>query len=346
MAKNKWILIGYPNQFYTKQLNLAALNVETEEHIWIFDEKLNELTKDVFGVVGITKIHNKFLIAYQSDPAIFIFLNQNFSYKSHYISKKIIDTHSISYHQGEILVSSTGNDSIYRLHLNEDFEIKYEEKIWTLNEKADRKLNNDLFHVNSICHFNNNKFISCFGHTPSVKNTKGILFGKIINIDNNEIINKNLIQPHTLTRVDNDLFYCESGTGLIHSMSGIKIKVGGYLRGLTYDDKFLYVGCSGQRIKSKSTKKVNTNSKEGEEDSKIVVLDRNDFKKIKTIELGTYGNEIYDLIFLGSFDKGKFSEQNKSLQITELKKTIFNQINNNKNNTQKTISDLLKKYRN
>lgn len=321
LTKDNWILIGYVNQFYSAQLNLAALNTETNEHIWIFNKTISKITEHGHGVAGIKKIENKYLIAYQSRPVVFVFLNEDFSFLSSFSTKDIDDIHSISYFNKEIYVASTGNDSVFQLITDNNYNIVSVKKVWR-HEKSNLKENSDQLHVNSICHFKNSLYISCFGHSPGEKYDKDNKKGHIIDIKSNKVIYKDVGQPHSLNLVDNNLCFLESAEGVLHFIDGPKINIGEYLRGMSTMNNEIYIGISGKRIKSKSKNTLNFKLTSKEEKAEIVVLDKNTLNVKKNIQLGTYGNEIYDIIPLLNFNPNKFREKNKSIQIQLLKEKI------------------------
>ncbi|MFL2571430.1 MAG: DUF4915 domain-containing protein [Parvicellaceae bacterium] len=321
MKENNWILIGYVNQFYTKQLNLAALSLETEEHLWIYNKKINQITQHAHGVAGIKKIEKKYLIAYQSRPVVFVFLNEDFTFHSSFSTRKIDDVHSISYSKEGIYVTSTGNDSVFKLLTDSNFNIISVKRIWR-HQLSNPKKDSDQLHVNSICNYKNSLYISCFGHSPSEKHDKTNKKGHIIELNSNKVIYNNVGQPHTLNKVDNKLCFLESSEGTLHFIDGKKVNINGYLRGMSTLKNEICIGVSGKRIKSKSKKSLNFKLTNKEEKAEIVVLDKNTLKVKKNIQLGTYGNEIYDIIPLLNFNPNKFRKKNESIQIQLLKDKI------------------------
>jgi hypothetical protein len=107
-----------------------------------------------------------------------------------------------------------------------------------------------------------------------------------------------------LTEIDGSLFFLESKTGNVHRISKtgkdeIILQLRSYLRGLTHDRKYLYIGGSARRKKSRSKGTLNV-PETPDPDLARSLMFRVDKATLtwEMRDLTVFGLEIYDLLVL------------------------------------------------
>lgn len=296
---DNYLLVGFVNQYFTPSLNLGLLNLNTEKFLWITNNKIAELTSDTYGVNGIVKYREKYIVGYQSGPTLFVIYNKDFSIANSFRIKHVSNQHSFCVYQGKLLTVSTGFDEIVELCLDEKYNLVGYSSFWK-HPKNSKK--SDLFHINSIASKKDNIYITCFGTPPFEKGDIKRISGKVINIVTDQIIVENLYHPHSSIFIDENFMACESGTEMIFDLQK-KYFIGGYTRGIAFSENNLYVGSSGKRLRSRSQGTFNVGWGETILDSRsfINIVSREGNHVEKKIDLSQYGNEIYELLYLKDF---------------------------------------------
>lgn len=280
--------------------NLGLLNVASGEL------NILKLPKEIpaTGITGLT-ISSQYIFlglqhsdgginASQSPPGLLVFDRDNFKLLSWYRLQLVKDVHSMLLMRDEktLLIVSTGTDDIIELVLNGSNVIS--EKVFLHLGNGER---HDNLHVNSICEWQNEIYVSGFGPKEEGGDWSSARNGFVMNLVKGDIIVEGLEHPHSLTVIDGKLTFCESRKKALRIVGREYTNTfPGYTRGLCADRNKMYVGTSKHRKKSKSTgKKVNT----GDQQSlgcTLSIVSKNDLSIEKTIDLNNYAFEIYDLL--------------------------------------------------
>jgi len=294
------ILISFCNLPGNYGNNLLLIDLETG--------KTRYLLKNVSGFTGLTQDDEYFYALSQTSPTK-IYIIEKFSGKVMLDQdlREVIDPHSLAVSGNFIYIVSTGNDQVLKYKFDRSKKRLFFQKIFWWPEDSDKI--SDTHHLNSISVFKDHIYISAFGPKKSEKwdSANG---GYVFNITENKKEIENIYQPHSMFIKNNifskkNIYYCESSTKSIrkNNRTIIRLKKGGYTRGLYLEDKFLFLGTSGGRKKSKSTNLENNFADPGfsEEDCRLLVYKKNMFNKFtltKSFDFLPNHKEIYDIIVL------------------------------------------------
>lgn len=218
------------------------------------------------------------------------------------------DPHSIVFHDGYAYIVSTGANAVVRLPFDGDV-FGAEEEYWTWSGVES---NRDAVHLNGLALDGKRLIASCFGARSESGKWTGN--GQVFYLDTGEIVCCGLLQPHTPLVVGDELYFAESGRGLLHSYrrscGGWSeqwiSEVGGYPRGVARAGGRLFVGVSESRKYSRSTK---TPLAEGSKSSAYVLslsLEGTDPQLLQ--DLNGVGREVYDILpIMGDFNSAPLS---------------------------------------
>jgi hypothetical protein len=198
------------------------------------------------------------------------------------------DAHNILVDDGGIYCVSTGNNKIFHYdHFgNQQQEISFPGS-------------GDAWHINCLLKLENELYCTAFGvfnnhrEWSSVDSSKS---GIIYNINKREILKDNLHGPHNPYFLDQKWIVCNSIAREIviyEKTETLRVNCGGFTRGLTHDNDFIYVGVSGDRKNA------------GNGYSKIVIIDRTKYEIVDQVIVPF--SEIYDIILISD-------EQAKSIR--------------------------------
>jgi hypothetical protein len=265
-------------------------------------------SKDIVGITGIVKTESNWIMVCQNKDQSngVAFLDLGFNLEGYFPLRKVKDAHSILFLNDCLYVVSSGDNSIYKCKIN--YPTKISEELYYCFDKNE----GDNIHLNSITlHHsgvikNHESFLLTFFGEKNI-NQEGISTwrdnvtnGELVSIIfNNTIIEKysvkkNLSHPHTAKIVDTWwLSYCESYEGTF-VIGDKQISLGGYTRGMAYDDSYYYVGISESRNVSKSTgedvEKIHPDFK-----AAICIISRDSFELVKRFDVSDKLKEIYDI---------------------------------------------------
>ncbi|NQV01549.1 MAG: hypothetical protein HQ542_02805 [Bacteroidia bacterium] len=156
--------------------------------------------------------------------------------------------HGIAYcpNRDLIFVSLSGRDTI-GIYDGKDFKLVDEIKLsgkWDKTAIAQH-------HVNDLFVYNNSLYISMFSLSGNWK--VGVYDGGILEYDIDSLarigpVVTGLWLPHTPVVIKGNLMYCDSMRGTVVGNSGKRLaSFNGFVRGITYDDEFFYIGQSMHR---------------------------------------------------------------------------------------------------
>lgn len=255
----------------------------------IFDNLLISAPNDNGGLFFIG---NNSIIKIDSKPSTGIFSDQSIlargvqpskfqSFFKKPINKKsnsFKDIHSILHAKNYFYLVATHGNQILKL----DKSAKIINK-WKYTGE------NDSYHMNSICLFNNRIIFSAFGDFRKHREYKNGTFekGYVQDLLSGKKLITGLSQPHSLYSFDNKLYLANSEEGSIrvynNSFDLVRSKfLNGYTRGIYIRNNILYVGISASR-----------NIKNSYNKAKLYAVDLHTFKVKKTLNFDS--SEIYDI---------------------------------------------------
>ena len=134
------------------------------------------------------------------------------------------------------------------------------EHLWTVHYSSKGL---DCHHLNDITIHNDKAYVSYFSHSGNWRS--GIFDGGITeyDLDNMEAkgvpIVTNLWKPHSITDIDGDLSFVDSMRGDLYiTTQRIEAKFQGFIRGLTQDESYIYVGQSENKYMTEKFGRGNT----------------------------------------------------------------------------------------
>ena len=260
---NTNVLISSPNN--------GGLSILTNGKITYIDD---------INTVGLCFYKNKLFRCIQSEPLILIVYEENKTIK--YIYQEIKDVHDVLCYQDTMFIVSTGTNEIFEISLS-NYKIIKSHKY--LGE-------GDAWHLNCLCIKDDSLLVSAFCNFSNHYSYKGKTKtnGFLIDLKTSNIVLDNLSQPHSPIMIDNLLYVCNSEeksliikdleTNILQT-----IQFENYTRGITYDEKYIYVGLSSSRNIPQSSKF-----------STLLVLDKKDLKEINRFNINY--DEIYSICIL------------------------------------------------
>jgi GT2 family glycosyltransferase len=294
-------MISFCNVF-PRGLSLGIFDFDTADFKWV-DLSSIDVEEKIAGVTGLCFYKNRstrYCFSTQSENAIsaLVTLDKDFNLDKIYRLSETHDAHSLVPFEDGLLITHTRGNRINRIQLGGDYDANLcESEYWRY---SDEQIDN--VHVNSVAVVDNEVYVSLFGTKPK-EGWKYARSGKIINISSNRVVCDNQFHPHSLLDIDGTLYWLESGTGKVFRYTeteGLEVvmKLPGYLRGITYDDKNFYIASSAARQQSRSTGTLNVApSNPDDMHSWIYRISREDLK-VERRELTFFGAEIFDLVLL------------------------------------------------
>jgi hypothetical protein len=206
------------------------------------------------GVTGACRYNNGWAFLVQNNikrsmsgkPVRLIIISNELKVTDTINLSNVFDPHSMVQFEDGLVIVSTGHDQLIK------FDARGVESVY----RSFSQSNDGSLHVNSVSLLSQGLSVSTFGLSGGLlKNTARN--GYIQCLSNNETIRGGLYHPHSLQSAGKDIWVCESGKGQVLCNGEVVIKVDkGYVRGLSvYGDRYLVVGVSRQRKKSKSLRR-------------------------------------------------------------------------------------------
>jgi len=293
-AKNSTkILVSFCNVF-PRGLALGIFDFQNNNFQWI---DISGIKDKLRGVTGTSYFNDQYFILTQNEQegtSGFSVLNKDFNLEHSFTLQNTKDAHFLIPFENGFLVTDTKRNRINKITFSKTKKLE-ETEFWKYNDDTI-----DTVHINSIAHTDNRIFVALFDKKPEYGTWRDAKSGKIIEIISNKIIFQNLYHPHSLITIDDELYCLESGTGLVHKFSKndqheVILDLKGYLRGITFDENFFYIGASAHRRKSRSrgTPNAPISSKTDDIHSWIYRIDRKTLEYEKK-DLTFFGSEIFD----------------------------------------------------
>jgi Domain of unknown function (DUF4915) len=210
----------------------------------------------------------------------------------------VIDVHSLWVAREKLYVVSTGTDEVIELHMR-GAEVTSERVFWRPISEGPRA---DVHHLNAIYSWRGDMLVSGIGQNPG-EDWGLARDGFVFNITRGEKLASGLHHPHSLMAIDDTIAYCESKKMVVRITGRAYIQhLPGYTRGLCRIGQKLFVGTSLERRVSKSTGKRKITWVPGGRCT-VSRLSVNSFEVEDTIDLTTYGDEIYDMLPIEGTEK-------------------------------------------
>lgn len=237
-----------------------------------------ELTLPGLGANGLSKCGSQLYVALQSGYLATLDL-ASFGVLTLYPFRKVNDAHSILAEGSRVWILSTGTDTVYELWRQGALYV--EKESWRPDPDSTYA---DWNHVNSVARWKGSIYVSAFGeknHPSWWYSTKGF----IKEVPSGVAVAEGLYQPHSLTVVGEDLFFCESSLSIVRDLANTRsLKLDSYTRGLCIANGSLYV----------ATSKWRTSPDEGR--CAIHQIDLETFKVKRELDLSPVADEIYDIL--------------------------------------------------
>ncbi|WP_206956678.1 tetratricopeptide repeat protein [Trinickia acidisoli] len=232
---------------------LAKLDVDSERLEWI-DLAHPDFLID--GAMGISRYRDGYVVVFHATrdarPVNCIGeFDGMLSLKRLAPLPSVHDGHSVIEHDGALLVVSSGTNQVIRVDWPDGAAPR--ERVFFEIDPGD-----DTLHMNSLQTFDGKLFLSMFGNRGS-SSWRDAANGRVVRLDDGVTVAEGLHHPHGLFVDDGSLLCLASATGDIRRVGGAargaSAKLEGYLRGIASDARFVYVGTSRLRNRSKSTGK-------------------------------------------------------------------------------------------
>lgn len=208
---------------------------------------------------------------------------------------EINDGHSVVRLGDEIIVVSTETDEIWAYPIK-GTKIGPGRLFWTPTGSGE-----DVHHVNSVAIADGDLLCSAFGPKDgdswyTARN------GYIRNLTTDSILIDGLLQPHSATWHEGELYYCNSLEGSVNRGEDVVVYLAGYSRGLAFADGLMYTGTSLSRRPADASSGANlfTNPiDEGVLHGQCALVQMTEHGTNRTeVAMPPFGNEIYDILVL------------------------------------------------
>jgi len=265
-----------------------------------------EYGDDYSGATGICVSNGVYYVAVnnaKADLCEILTIDHELNIVGRFPMQTVSDPHSMIYHDGGLLITSTGNDAVMMVTIDMPAGKVKERCFWKYNDG-----DTDSVHINSVCELGGHIYLSMFGEKSGRRwdHNQGYNLGngKIVDITSGDIIHDGLRHPHSLKAYDGRLVFGESQTGrILESWEGsggwisrVVAEIPGYVRGLAYSSHCIYIASSARRGISKSTGEIirELPGNQSATDCRIYQCDLNT-NEIISRDLSLFGREIYDI---------------------------------------------------
>jgi hypothetical protein len=273
---------------------LAKLDVDSERLEWV-DLMHPELS--IHGAMGLCRYRSGYIAVFHAtcDSRQVSCIGQfdaALSLKRLAPLALVHDAHSIIEHEGALLVVSSGTNQV--IHLDWPDDAPPHERVFFEIDPG-----SDTLHMNSLQAFGGKLFLSMFGNRGG-SSWRDAANGRVVRLADGATVADGLHHPHGLFVDEGALSCLASATGEIRQVAGspreARPKLEGYLRGIAADDRFVYVGTSRLRNRSKSTgNKQDTPLVETGVGCGLHLVDKASGTS-RWLDLSPFASEIYDVL--------------------------------------------------
>ena len=289
------LLVSFCN---TPKYCLGLLDLDTDTFIWATP---HSGVPHPLGVTGLTKFKDKYVAAVKvkhNEYALIAYNKYGNSDGVLYLVSLAKDLHAITTFENSLIINDTGNDRILQLFVDDDWSQYYYKQIDMPDQVS--KLG-DVRHINSIIGHKGKLYASMFGLSEGGIGWVNGMNGSVVDVLNKKTIYEGLQHPHSAHVVDEDIFWLESATSKVYKHTKNETEVfaelPGYLRGMTHDDKYLYIAASASRRVSKSKGTLNEIQPMEKYQSWIHILDRKTGNLIVSRNITLLGFEIFEVLY-------------------------------------------------
>jgi hypothetical protein len=296
------LLISFCNTF-PQGFPLAVYDFASGEFAWL---PAHGPDQPIGGASGVCWGNGEYYALFQHRvpgwPSTLIVYGPDLNVRAAIRLQRVQDGHSLIWHDGELLVVSTGTNELIRVSVDVAAGTAREESLWALGDER-----RDCDHVNSVAWWQGRLCAGLHGPRQGGESSFEPPAGRIIDVASQETLWERLLHPHSLLAVDGTLYFAESARGRLWSLQSkegsyyaepIK-ELSGYLRGIAIDGKHLFVASSSQRLTSKS-KGTLMKPPHNLLEPTHCVLYRMDLVngQVEHRDLTPFGREIYDVVLL------------------------------------------------
>lgn len=287
----------------------------------------DQLQKDGMGSAGICSTPFGYAVGFRKNDnrsGIYLF-DHELSLLATYHCKDVVAIHSMIWCETALYVVSTLSDAVYKLSFDRLNRITDETLLWAVDNDFPQTgvaAHEERHHINSITLYDKRLAVSLFGepgwkHSQSTEQTPQ---GKVVFIDNNEIVMDSLDHPHSIQVLDGRLVVCEAMRGRVLLQSGAARELRGYLRGLTADETYIYVAASALRGGGFSLGYPfqGPHCSSSSVTCEIFVLERSSLNPVHRRQVRIHGPEIYDLLVPTMPISQSALKENSHLRVMEL----------------------------
>ncbi len=295
--------MSFVNQYFSTRHTLAVFDDVSGNAEWIFTPNLPWEQK---GCTGLCSDGQNIYVCYQ-DAGLVTF-DRHLGIKHIYSLQLAKEPHSVQYHGRALYVVSTGSNSIVRCDLGHDGDVIDERVYWTMPGAT--KTEGDVFHLNSLTFDGNGRAGATLFGRKTDGSWQNANQGCLIALDDvDEPIFSNLRNPHTAFASSAGLVFAESGAGRLIREDGVKVDLGGYVRGIAEHDGVLIAASNTRRKISHSLGKwQRTGSLEdGDNDLILHFLDPATLHVTQSRSIRALGLEIFDLLVVDAPDLPRYS---------------------------------------
>lgn len=241
------LLVSFCNQYGdSTHSNLVRIDTETKD---VFEVPISVPN---MGIHGLATDGTMLVAVFRSDnPGVVLLDAKTWEEIGAFHLKELADPHGVAVLNSQFIITSTGNDQVISYKFGPDRKtVEYLGNRWSPDGSEGTI---DTHHINSISAYDGNLFISAFGHK------EGELWstaenGYVYNISQGKIVLDSIYHPHSLSVTQQGIFYCDSSRRrVMREKKVMATQEAGYTRGLAVAERFIAVGSSNGRTKSKST---------------------------------------------------------------------------------------------
>ncbi|WP_206956680.1 DUF4915 domain-containing protein [Trinickia acidisoli] len=282
---------------------LAQFNTDTEAFDWI---DVGDPVLKIYGAMGICRHNTRYFVVFQARRegkhlSCLGELDAKLRLTRLAALRRVKDGHSIVAHDNALLIVSSGTNQVIRVVWPQGGEPK-ESVFFEIAPGA------DTLHMNALQAYHGKLYLSMFGPRGDGL-WRDASDGRVIRLDDGAVVTQGLYHPHALF-VDNDALLCVSsmksriyrvdgdGSGRAEDEPTALPALDGYLRGAATDDRYIYVGTSTGRTRSRATGAiVGMPAFAKGVDCGVHVLDKST-NTARWLDLSPFASEIYDMIAL------------------------------------------------
>jgi hypothetical protein len=230
---------------------LAKFDTDSEVLEWI---KLDQPGLRVYGGMGICRHGDGYIVIFHAVRQMRSIscigeLDRDLRLCRLAELQQVSDGHSVVEHDGALLVVSSGTNQVIRV-------------VWPVGGEPEEDIyfelepGHDTLHMNSLRLHQGKLYLSMFGPRRN-GSWHSATEGQVLCLDDRAAAAQGIHHPHGLFALGDELLCVGSMSGAIRHVAGPARaafpKLDGYLRGVAGDSRYIYVGTSRMRERSKSS---------------------------------------------------------------------------------------------